>query len=119
MTPIRTLRELVDVVQELIDSTGKHVYAEDLQEALDRVETVDDWQPIETAPKDGRWIWVKREPPISNRLAASAFVWDDSHGMWFGGTGWWHQFPMGWTHWMPLGEPPDGSAAAKRRSGRG
>jgi hypothetical protein len=24
-------------VQELIDSTGKHVYAEDLQEALDRV----------------------------------------------------------------------------------
>ncbi len=36
-TPIRTLAELVEVVQGLIDSTGKHVYAEDLQEALDRV----------------------------------------------------------------------------------
>jgi hypothetical protein len=35
--PIRTLRELVDVVQALIDSTGKHVYAEDLQAALHRV----------------------------------------------------------------------------------
>jgi len=36
-TPIRTLRELADEVQELIDSTGKHVYAEDLQDVLDRV----------------------------------------------------------------------------------
>jgi hypothetical protein len=36
-TPIRTLHELVDELQDLIDSTGKHVYAEDLQDVLDRV----------------------------------------------------------------------------------
>lgn len=40
--PIRTVRELVDAVQALIDSTGKNVYAEDLQAVIDRVELDDD-----------------------------------------------------------------------------
>ncbi len=40
--PIRTLRELVDAVQDLVDATGKHVNADALQAVLDRVEDDDD-----------------------------------------------------------------------------
>jgi len=60
-----------------------------------------EWQPIETAPKDGAWLllyWVTM--PIT--LYPFCAFWDD---------GWWHPsfrdygevFP---THWMPLPEPP-------------
>lgn len=35
--PIRTMGDLTDQIQDLIDSTGKHVDADDLQSLLDRV----------------------------------------------------------------------------------
>lgn len=68
-----------------------------------------DWQSIETAPKDGRWIWVKRVPEGKySRLSAkeSAFKWDADYKGWFAGTGWWPQFPIGWTHWRHMRDQP-------------
>lgn len=63
-----------------------------------------EWQPIETAPKDGSWFWVKRDSQTGPQV--SAFAWDESHDMWFAGTGWWQDFPMRFTHWMPMPNPP-------------
>lgn len=37
-TPIRTLTELVDELQDLIDAGGKRVYADDLRDVLVRVD---------------------------------------------------------------------------------
>ena len=51
LAPIRTLPDLVAAIQEHIDSTGKHVYAEDLQATLDRVDdaTVDEATLVQDA----------------------------------------------------------------------
>ena len=54
-----------------------------------------EWQPIETAPKDGKLIllWV---PGKEYGLMKWEGIWDDRlHGC------------RGPTHWMPLPEPPD------------
>ena len=80
-----------------------------------------DWQPIETAPKDGTWMlvacrWI-RDPEEEGlgdwcrivRWAADerykGFPWAtmDPEGIAFGGT-----IKEGVpTHWMPLPEPPN------------
>jgi hypothetical protein len=74
------------------------------------------WQPIETAPKDGRDIivmYIHIETPIVH----AAFWLEDEDAT--EETGWWtydwsevsrtkmdeHYTP---THWMPLPEPPNG-----------
>ena len=72
------------------------------------------WQPIETAPKDGRWLLVycpdgsnsyNDDPPL---FVTTAFF--DSE--WRGGV-WYHHYDDGVghylqpTHWMPLPEAPD------------
>ena len=69
-----------------------------------------EWRPIETAPKDGSWFFVKREadPARPKRILESVFRWDESYGMWFAGTGWWQNWPMGWTLWKPLAGTPGG-----------
>ena len=69
-----------------------------------------DWQPIETAPKDGRKIFVAREmPPFGWVLGWS--YWEDVKGI----SGWishGFQDPPGNlglaapTHWAPFLEPP-------------
>lgn len=65
------------------------------------------WQPIETAPKDGSWVWMRRV--AVNRkpgdITISAFRWDASHDGWFAGTGWWPQVDRMFSHWMPLAAP--------------
>ena len=76
-----------------------------------------EWQPIETAPKDGTWILG-----INNRGNQAVIIWQDLALGWSGKMrpGWIHPFSDGrlssfWnggcgsvaTHWMPLPEPPD------------
>lgn len=60
-----------------------------------------DWQPIETAPKDGTHILMFR-PRAKQPIAVGLFV-----------PGWHHPMAIpgryGWddvTHWMPLPPPP-------------
>lgn len=75
-----------------------------------------DWQPIETAPKDGTWILG-----INNRRNCAVIIWSECAFTHFGalGSGWIHPFSDGklssfWngtcgsvaTHWMPLPPPP-------------
>ena len=67
-----------------------------------------EWQPIETAPRDGKPIlgWCKWEE------AAAVVYW---HAAYRGSERWWNLLVCGshaedgeWTptHWMPLPEPP-------------
>lgn len=85
-----------------------------------------EWQPIETAPKDGApvLLWLK-EPPDRNYMVSGLCdniaigFW--LHGRWgsievedcgsMGGelTGWmsdWSSIDLAPSHWMPLPEPP-------------
>lgn len=61
------------------------------------------WQPIDTAPKDGRYVMTYRsvephfEPMYFTHLRHAGAKW-----CWFDG-----DYPaMQPTHWMPLPEPP-------------
>jgi hypothetical protein len=56
-----------------------------------------DWQPIETAPKDGTWIHVARD--IHQGIA----WWNSHSGHWTVGPLIYFARP---THWMPLPDPP-------------
>lgn len=78
-----------------------------------------DWQPIETAPRDGTWILG-----INNRGKQAVIIWQDAALPANGTTpypGWIHPFSNGrlsdfWngacgsvaTHWQPLPPPPVG-----------
>ena len=59
--------------------------------------TTMEWQPIETAPKDGRLILAWEEQDMTYRL----IFWGSSE---------WRYGPFGVecspTHWMPLPDPP-------------
>lgn len=62
-----------------------------------------EWQPIATAPKDGKilLIWAKREGFNLGR-------WHDVHKAFCHIDIWSHAFcSYGPTHWLPLPEPPD------------
>lgn len=66
-----------------------------------------EWQPIETAPKN-RWIWFGRPAQKDpDRFTISPFRWDDSYVGWFSGTGWWPNVARIFTHWAEMdGQPP-------------
>lgn len=61
-----------------------------------------DWQPIETAPKDGELLaWVRTA--AGGRVATIEWCggqWVESYDL----AGWMPKY--GPTHWMPLPEPP-------------
>jgi len=75
-----------------------------------------EWQPIETAPKDGTWILVcggRTEDEEVTRTHAVAQWTDDLNGRktkwhwqfaWYDGG--YYGFYENPTHWMPLPEPP-------------
>lgn len=93
-----------------VEVTTTHRLIVDLQSALLASETQHQWQPIETAPKDGTdvLLWCAGAMEPSYALIAS---WVDFKG----------EAPDGWcdastgryndgcppTHWMPLPSPPE------------
>lgn len=66
------------------------------------------WQPIETAPKDGRQMFVVQGFNVTNQNVGVRNYTTDPYCVWPGKTGGWlrwpHEFPP--THWMPLPPPP-------------
>lgn len=66
-----------------------------------------DWQPIETAPKDGTQVLVGRFVPGDKYDRRIRVDWWHGH-MKHGYTGFGHFNPIYWppTHWMPLPAPP-------------
>jgi hypothetical protein len=64
-----------------------------------------DWQPIESAPKDG---WFLAFKPSCAVIVGTILDGDHPDCEFDGGVheGWSHQYVDGITHWMPLPEPP-------------
>lgn len=72
---------------------------------------MNNWQPIETAPKNGAWLLLVR----SVFIPVVAY-WDSERGRWLSELEWevsdetWEEFLMHEhyrpTHWMPLPKPP-------------
>lgn len=57
-----------------------------------------EWQPIETAPKDGTWVMVgNHNGPCIARWGRTPYVEGWFNGRWYSDNQ---------THWMPLPEPP-------------
>jgi hypothetical protein len=94
--------------QELFDTAmGKDLGAL-ARKVLDESKQEEDWQPIETAPKDGRHVLLYCEYYGIGRCAWESWrnVWrsdDPNHGI---------GFPQP-THWMPLPAFPKDSIRAK------
>lgn len=71
-----------------------------------------DWQPIETAPKDGSFVLLCRrggDYEYATQVYVGAYVpFDDDPGdsVWLA-DGLYHSDGV-FTHWMPLPEPPRG-----------
>ena len=68
-----------------------------------------EWQPIETAPKDGSRILV-----FNRKVYIASWSEEAQHGEFECAPGWqvfcpddyWYAFCVNPTHWMPLPEPP-------------
>jgi len=69
--------------------------------------SLSEWQPIETAPKDGTEIFVCgrcQKPSIDAGKAVRTIAYWTEHN----GGGWvWHGAAMHFTKWMPLPELPE------------
>ena len=89
------------------DDDERAFYISQARAALSAIrEPMSDWQPIETAPKDGRKMLLRFTGPFSDQMQDGVTV-----GRWL--RGWWldaiwatstaHRSP---THWMPLPPPP-------------
>lgn len=65
------------------------------------------WRPIETAPKDGRWLMVSAERWEPETACWSESVWLTG---WYCGGGRSDSYGPSFepTHWMPLPTPPSG-----------
>lgn len=66
-----------------------------------------EWQPIETAPKDGREIlaFAQGSHGLNDTFFAVAQWANGDPDMWTG-SGWFWPFAIRPTHWMPLPAPP-------------
>lgn len=69
-----------------------------------------DWQPIETAPKDGRHVLlaVTNDPPNFPGYVSEGYYEEDRDCWYQANTHWTDQFDGALypSHWMPLPEPP-------------
>ncbi len=92
------------LIEDIRDCALDGVVDEHLVEAIDRALGASEWQPISTAPKDGRYLMLWCPNEITPRVAIGC--WDDGVDLWMESdnrtdTDW-----LGPTHWMPLPEPP-------------
>jgi hypothetical protein len=69
---------------------------------------VSDWQPIETAPKDGEWLFLAGKSGYVHRPGFMlAGRWNIYRGYWEGTEdNALDDYGIMPTHWMPLPEPP-------------
>ena len=77
---------------------------------VERIKSAAEWQPIETAPKDGTFIILGY---AGSHVSEGRWVSDPSRNHWRE-TGWFDtdadvlcDHPGRPTHWMPLPEPPN------------
>ena len=63
-----------------------------------------DWQPIETAPRDGKRILVIDADGLVDVAQWGIGAWFQPEGIWTGGGGDYGIYSA--THWMPLPDPP-------------
>jgi len=93
------LREAITVLDEPYHREAVAHVIEEAAAALaaSPAPTLAQWQPIETAPKDGTHVLLYRED-WADDIAAGWYShdWMQSNGTWF----------LGATHWMPLPDPP-------------
>jgi len=82
--------------------------------------TADDWQPMETAPRDGTRIliggrWSLEWSPGYGEWTCEVAAWGSPHSDGSGRDADWYAgmipltraFAVTWTHWQPLPAPPD------------
>lgn len=65
---------------------------------------MNDWQPIETAPKDGREVLIIRDFGVSTRYGAKVGSFSPPKNAWV--STYEGQTVYEPTHWMPLPAPP-------------
>lgn len=88
-----------------------------------------DWQPIETAPKDGteiigfrpdqgvfvfRWAWMEEFVP-KDQNGDPTEDYDDAFACWWHDRWDWLEGELRPTHWMPLPAPPAAVSAPQAR----
>jgi len=84
--------------------SGRHEHRAAMRAIAAALRTAPEWQPIETAPKDSRWLMLG----ISGRNEIMLGYWSRLHGAWWGQTCAHGEFQL-WqraTHWMPMPAAP-------------
>ncbi len=103
---------------ELAVAYAKHCLSEELREVfaihkaeIDALKAAQQWQPIESAPKDGvtRVLVLIREG--TEELIQTVAVRDTSNGCWI--SSWTGEVLYPPTHWQPLPPPPEAIAKAR------
>jgi hypothetical protein len=73
-----------------------------------------EWQPIETAPKDGRPVFL-----WADGSAVEVWAWNEKNSRWEtsdDGVFWREGAEYGPTHWLPYPEPPALNLAHREQS---
>jgi hypothetical protein len=66
-----------------------------------------EWQPIETAPRDGAELLLcAADPLVVGRFYRGVGQWADANPAFRSKAGWFWAFGIRPTHWMPLPAPP-------------
>lgn len=75
-----------------------------LTAALSKLPPEPQWQPIETAPKDGRTILFRRAPPFSTGINLTFGFWHDGQNVpgWEATAGIGKIVPEHWPEWMHI-----------------